>query len=44
MTESNGERIKKNQSTICYRPKGNVNADNPPQGGTGVPKKPKDNK
>lgn len=31
-------------NTICYRPTGNVNLDNPPQGGTGVPPKPKDKK
>jgi hypothetical protein len=41
MTEDKGEQVQ-NQNTSCHRPKGNVNLDNPPQGGTGVPPKPKE--
>lgn len=44
MTKGNGKQTKQNQFSSCYRPKGNVNADNPPQSGTGVPKKPRENK
>lgn len=41
MAKNKGEQIKQNQDSSCYKPKGNVNLDNPPKGGTGVPRKPK---
>jgi len=40
----NKSRNIQNQGTSCYKPNGNVNTNNPPQGGTGVPPKPKNKK
>jgi hypothetical protein len=44
MAKGKDKQIQYGKFSSCYRPKGNVNADNPPQSGTGVPKKPKENK
>lgn len=40
MTKDKSERVQ-NQHDSCYKPRGDVNSDNPPQSGTGVPQKTK---